>query len=252
MDMTRTQPQTITLFGIAISRMTMRETVAYLISAVQARRTTQVVTANPIMMMTAFQDPAYYAMLQGADVVVPDGAGLVWAASRLHKPVQERVAGYDLVQQLFQVGAEQAWTFYFLGASQDVVEAAKARAIEAHPGLRVIGCRDGYFTPQQDEDVIQDIIAAAPDVLLVGRSVYTQDPWIAQYRERLGIPVMIGVGGSFDVMSGKLRRAPRWMQRLRLEWLFRLLQQPSRFPRMISLPKFVIRVLLYGEKLQKR
>jgi len=100
--------------------------------------------------------------------------------------------------------------------------------------------------------VIEDIVAAAPDVLLVGRSVYTQDPWIAQYRERLGIPVMIGVGGSFDVMSGKLRRAPRWMQRLRLEWLFRLLQQPSRLPRMLSLPKFVIRVLLYGEKLQKR
>jgi N-acetylglucosaminyldiphosphoundecaprenol N-acetyl-beta-D-mannosaminyltransferase len=242
--------ETVTLFGIPVSKMNMEQTVRYLTEAVHERRPHHVVTANPIMVMTGMEDPDFMAMLRGADMVVPDGAGLVWAASRLGKPVAERIAGYDLVQELFRVGNAEGWRVYFVGATQDVVEAAKANVEKRYPGLRIVGCRNGYFGEDEDDRVVDEIVAAAPDLLLVGRSTYTQDPWIAKYRDRLRVPVMIGVGGSFDVMSGRLKRAPLWMQRLKLEWLYRLIQEPMRWRRMLVLPRFAVKVLLYGENIR--
>ncbi|WP_199616799.1 WecB/TagA/CpsF family glycosyltransferase [Paenibacillus alkalitolerans] len=242
--------ETVTLFGIPVSKMNMAQTVRYLSEAVRERRPHQVVTANPIMVMTGVEDPEFMKMLRSADMVVPDGAGLVWAAARLGKPVTERVAGYDLIQELFRVGSEEGWRVYFLGTTQDVIEAARDNVQERFPGLRFVGCRNGFFGQDEDDDVISQIVEASPDLLLVGRSTYTQDPWISKYRERLRVPVMIGVGGSFDVMSGKLKRAPGWMRRLRLEWLYRLLQEPARWRRMLVLPRFAVKVLLYGENLR--
>ena len=240
--------ETVTLFGVAVSKMGMRETAAYLADAVRQRRITQVVTANPIMFMTGFEDESFMRMLRQADLVVPDGAGLVWAAARLGKPVKERVAGYDLVQELFRLGSEERWSVYLLGTTQETIEAARDRILSEYPGLRIVGCRNGFFGPAEDDEVVQHIAEAAPDLLLVGRSVHTQDPWIGKYRDRLGVPVMIGVGGSFDVMSGRLKRAPGWMQRAKLEWLYRLMQEPTRWRRMLVLPKFAVKVMLRGEK----
>lgn len=241
----------VTLFGVPVSKLNMEQTVHYLSEAVRAKRPHQVVTMNPIILMTGFENPDYMRMLQQADVVVPDGAGLVWAASRVGKPVAERVAGFDLVQELCKVGAGEGWSVYLLGATQEVIEAARDQLVARYPGLRVAGIRNGYFGPDEDESVVAEIAAAKPDLLLVGRSVYTQDPWIANYRDRLNVPVMIGVGGSFDVMSGRLKRAPRILQSLKLEWLYRLLQEPARWRRMLVLPRFALQVMLYGEKLRK-
>lgn len=251
MEKAASKAETVTLFGVKVSKMNMQETVDYLAEAVRQRRVTQVVTANPIMFMTGFEDEAFLRMLQNADLVVPDGAGLVWAAGRIGKPVKERVAGFDLVQELFRIGAREGWSVYLLGTTQDILEAARERIEAAYPGLRIAGCRNGFFGAEEDESVVRSIAEAAPELLLVGRSTYTQDPWIAKYRDQLNVPVMIGVGGSFDVMSGKLKRAPRWMQRLKLEWLYRLAQEPSRWRRMASLPKFALKVMLYGENLRK-
>ncbi|MCI3921373.1 WecB/TagA/CpsF family glycosyltransferase [Paenibacillus sp. TRM 82003] len=244
--------ETVSLFGVAVSKMAMQETVAYLVDAVRRRRTTHVVTANPIMFMTGFEDESFMRMLESADLVVPDGAGLVWAASKVGKPVSERVAGYDLVQELFRIGAEEGWRVYLLGTSQEVLEAARAKIEQRYPGLAIVGCRNGYFGPAEDEAVVREIAAASPDMLLVGRSTYTQDPWIANYKSELNVPVMIGVGGSFDVMAGKLKRAPVWMQRLKLEWLYRLAQEPTRWRRMLVLPKFALKVMLNGENIRQR
>ncbi|HZG57513.1 WecB/TagA/CpsF family glycosyltransferase [Paenibacillus sp.] len=241
-------PETVSLFGVKVSKMDMQRTVAYLTEAVRAKRPTHVVTANPIMFMTGFEDESFLRMLQEADLVVPDGAGLVWAARRLGKPVAERVAGFDLVQELFAVGAREHWRVYLLGTSQELIEAARDRIVETYPGLRIVGCRNGFFGPSEDDEVVRDIVEAAPDLLLVGRATDTQDPWIAKHHHRLNVPVMIGVGGSFDVMSGKLKRAPVWMQKAGLEWLHRLLLQPTRWRRMLALPKFALKVMLFGEK----
>jgi N-acetylglucosaminyldiphosphoundecaprenol N-acetyl-beta-D-mannosaminyltransferase len=120
-----------------------------------------------------------------------------------------------------------------------------------YPGIRLVGCKDGYFSEEQDEEVIAEIREAAPDLLFVGRSADKQEPWIAKYKNRLGVPVVMGVGGSFDVLSGKLKRAPVLFQRLHLEWFFRLLQEPWRYKRMLALPKFVMKVIREKDKVSK-
>ena len=251
MENTIGQGATVQLFGIGVSRRTMDETVAFLTEAIQQRRATHVVTANPIMLMTGFEDLSFYSMLQQADLVVPDGAGLVWAAARLKKPVAERVAGYDLVQHLFHAGTSRAWKVYLLGSTREVIEIAGERIKAEYPGLHIVGTHHGFFQPSEDQRILQEIKESAADLLLVGRSTYTQDPWIAQYKQLLNVPVMIGVGGSFDVMAGRLKRAPAWMQRYKLEWLYRLIQEPKRFRRMLVLPRFVFHVLINGENVHR-
>jgi N-acetylglucosaminyldiphosphoundecaprenol N-acetyl-beta-D-mannosaminyltransferase len=120
-----------------------------------------------------------------------------------------------------------------------------------YPGTTIAGYRDGYFGPDQDPEVINEIVKAAPDLLFVARGADTQEPWIAKYKDVLRVPVMMGVGGSFDVISGRTKRAPVAFQKLRLEWLYRLLKEPTRFRRMLALPKFAVRVLREKENLTK-
>jgi N-acetylglucosaminyldiphosphoundecaprenol N-acetyl-beta-D-mannosaminyltransferase len=227
------------LFDIKISKMNMRETVAYLADAVEQQRPTQVITANPIMIMAALDDVHYKQMMQQAELIVPDGAGVVWAANFLKNPVQERVPGIDLMLELLELAQTKSWKVYFLGASTEVIEAAVANIRSRFPKLHMCGYRNGYFTTEQDQEVIAELQAQSPDLLFVGRAANQQEPWIHQHKSTLKIPVMMGVGGSFDVLSGKLKRAPRIWQTLRLEWLYRLLQEPWRYKRMLQLPKFM-------------
>ncbi len=227
------------LFDIHISKMNMRETVAYLTEAIEQKKPTQVITANPIMIMAALEDENYKRMMQQAELVVPDGAGVVWAANYLNDPVQERVPGIDLMLELLGRAQDRAWNVYFLGASTEVIEAAIANIRSRFPQLHICGYRNGYFGTEQDEEVITELKSKNPDLLFVGRAANQQEPWIHQHKSNLSIPVLMGVGGSFDVLSGKLKRAPRIWQTLRLEWLYRLLQEPWRYKRMLQLPKFM-------------
>ncbi|TVY09383.1 WecB/TagA/CpsF family glycosyltransferase [Paenibacillus cremeus] len=231
--------------------MGMKQTVDYLTQVIQTRKPHQIITANPIMVMTAVEDPKYMRMMKEAELVVPDGAGVVWAADYVGNAVSERVAGYDLMHELMKLGETRGWKVYMVGASPEVIEAAAVRMKEQYPKLNLVGYRDGFFGDKEDSDVIQTIRDHSPDILLVGRSVAKQEPWIAQYKEQLGVPVMMGVGGSFDVLSGKLKRAPLFFQKLRLEWFYRLLQEPWRYKRMLVLPKFAVKVIREKENVQK-
>jgi N-acetylglucosaminyldiphosphoundecaprenol N-acetyl-beta-D-mannosaminyltransferase len=231
------------IFDIPISRMNMEQTVAYLTAAVEQGAPHQVITANPIMLMAALENESYKRMMQQAELIVPDGAGLVWAIRRLAEPVRERVAGIDLMRRLLTVAQERRWRVYFLGASAEVLEAAVQQIRQQFPQLLISGYRDGYFGNEQDEQVVNDIRETAPQMLFVGRSAAQQEPWIGRFKTQLSVPVMMGVGGSFDIWSGRLKRAPRIWQMLRIEWLYRLLQEPWRYKRMADLPKFVWHVL---------
>lgn len=241
----------VSIFGVPISKMSMRETVAYLSQAIEKRVPQQIITANPIMVMTALEQPDYMRMMKSADLVVPDGAGVVWASGYVNNPVAERVAGYDLIQELMKAGESKGWKVYLIGASPEVIEAAAARLQELYPRIQLVGFRDGFFGEKEEADVIQAVREAAPDILLVGRSADKQEPWIAKYKNELGVPVMMGVGGSFDVLSGKLKRAPVLFQKLKLEWFYRLLQEPWRYKRMLVLPKFAMKVIREKENVQK-
>ena len=240
--------ETVALYGVPFAKMDMRRTVEYLTRAVESRRPHRVVTANPIMVMAALRDPAFMRAIATADLVVPDGAGIVWAARRVGQPLPERVAGYDLMHELLKAGNARGWKVYLLGAAQDVAEAAAANLARRYPGVHIAGWRNGYFSDEEDDEVVEEIRRAAPDLLFVARSLAKQEPWLARYGERLGVPVMMGVGGSFDVVAGKLKRAPAAFRRLGLEWLFRLLQEPRRIGRMAALPVFALKVLRDGEK----
>ncbi len=235
--------RTTNIFDIPISVMSMRETVEYLSEAIRTKCVHQVITANPIIVMAALEDAAYMSVMQQAELIVPDGTGVVWAASRLDKPVAERVAGYDLLHELLREGAPLGWKAYLLGAEPEVIRIAAARIREMYPGIQIVGERDGYFTDDEDREVIADIRAQQPDLLFVARSAKNQEPWIGKYKDELHVPIMMGVGGSFDAIAGKNKRAPELWIRLRLEWLYRLLKEPSRWRRMLALPKFAWLVL---------
>ncbi|TFE29093.1 glycosyltransferase [Cohnella luojiensis] len=231
--------------------MNMKETVNYLTRAIESRNPHRVITGNPIMLMVGLDNPSFHRTLSTADLVVPDGAGVVWAARRLKQPVQERVAGFDLMHELLSEGDNRGWSAYLLGASADIIESAHEKLRRQYPGVRFVGYRDGYFTDRDDGEVVAAIRAANPDLLFVARSTMNQEPWIEKYQSVLGVPVIMGVGGSFDVDSGKLKRAPALFRKLGMEWFYRLLQEPSRFRRMLVLPQFALKVIKDGDKVLK-
>lgn len=242
---------TVTLYGVPFSKMDMQETVAYLAEAIASRRPQRVITGNPIMLTVGLENPSFHRALATAELVVPDGAGVVWAARHVKQPVKERVAGFDLMHELLREGEKRSWSAYLLGASAEIVESAYAKLQQQYPGMCFVGCRDGYFTDREDEEVVAAVRAANPDLLFVARATMNQEPWIEKYQEALGVPVIMGVGGSFDVVSGKLKRAPAIFRKLSLEWFYRLMQEPSRYKRMLVLPRFALKVIKDGDKVLK-
>ncbi|MFS0836269.1 WecB/TagA/CpsF family glycosyltransferase [Paenibacillus sp. 1P03SA] len=241
----------VRIYGVPVSKMNMKDTVAYLTGAIESRIPHQIITANPIMIMSALEDPAYMEMMRRAELIVPDGAGLVWAAGYVGQPVAERVPGIDLIHELMRTGEPRRWKVYLLGTTQETIQTAAAKLAREYPLIDIVGYRDGYFGEAEDRQVVDSIRQLQPDILLVGRSSSTQEPWIAKYKRDLDVPVIMGVGGSFDVLAGKLKRAPKIFQKLKLEWFYRLLQEPSRFGRMLALPKFAWKVIRDKENVLK-
>lgn len=202
-----------------------------------------IATANAEMVMLAQEDKELDAILNTASLVVPDGAGVVWAARHYGFTMPERVAGYDLTQKLLAKSAIKGYKIYMFGAAPGIAEKAKVIAETLYPGLNIVGVRNGFFSAPDEHEIIANIKACKPDILLVALGVPKQEKWLASNLQKLGLPVAMGVGGTFDVMSGTMKRAPLWMQRANLEWMFRLFSQPQRAIRMLALPRFVFKVI---------
>lgn len=232
----------VNILGVAVDAVTMPEAVAAVEYYMDARAGVTVATANAEMIMRATKDAALRDVLAAAALVVPDGAGTVWAARHLGHAMPERVAGYDLVQELLRRAPAAHRRVYFFGAAPGVAEKAKAKAEQLYPGIEIVGVRDGFFSADMNDAIISDIRTAHPDLLLVALGVPKQEKWIHEHLAALGVPVAIGVGGTLDVMAGVMKRAPRWMQKAKLEWLFRGMLQPKRAGRLLALPKFVLKV----------
>lgn len=202
-----------------------------------------VVTLNPEIAMAAARDALLRQAVEAADLVVADGIGIVWAARVLGQPLPGRVPGIELMEALLGEAARRGLRVYFLGARPEVVSEAARRARDRFPGLELVGYHHGYFPLEEDEPVLAAVRAAAPDLLFAGMGAERELTWLYRRRAHLGARVAMGVGGSFDVLSGRLRRAPRWVRGLHLEWLYRLLQEPARWRRQRVLPAFAARVL---------
>lgn len=234
----------VKILGVPVHPLTMNESVAVLEEKLQKKEQAFVVTANAEIIMMCQQDKEYNNIVsEQADLVLPDGAGAVWAGRYLGNEVPERVAGFDLYNQLLKLSADKGYKVYFFGGAPGVAEAAKNKAEELYPGVQIVGCRNGYFNETEEEAIIKEINDAAPDMLFVALGAPKQEKWLVKYRNQLKPRVLMGIGGSFDVLAGKMERAPKWMQEASLEWAFRLYKQPSRFMRMLALPKFVLKVI---------
>lgn len=235
-------PKKVTILGVPVDAITMGEAVARIDGFIEKRTPVLVATANAEMLMRATHDGALRRILQGAAMVTPDGAGTVWAAHHLGYAMPERVAGYDMVQELMREAPAKRRRIFFFGSAPGVADKAKAKAEQLYPGIEIVGTRNGFFAAADEPAIIEEIKAAHPDILLAALGVPKQEKWLAKHLSELGVPVSIGVGGTFDVMAGVMKRAPRWMQRAKLEWLFRGMMQPQRAGRLLALPRFVLKV----------
>ena len=206
----------------------------------------QIVTLNAEMTMAAKADPALGSAIGQADLVIPDGAGVVWALGRQGYRVR-RSPGIELARQLLVYAAAHRWRVALVGASPEVMELLVARLRAEIPGLDLAFTIHGYQAPEQWPGIEQQLLAAKPDLVLAALGVPRQETWIQRLHP--GQPgLWMGVGGSFDVWSGTKQRAPQWMGRLQIEWLYRLIQEPSRWRRMLALPAFAWAVLRRGSR----
>lgn len=233
----------VDVLGVRIDAVTLAEAVRTVEGFIAEGGPHLVATANAEMVMAAGRDPELARILAGAALVVPDGAGVVWAARHLGRPVPERVAGFDLAQALLARAATEGWRVFFFGGVPGIAARASEAAAAKWPGLVVAGVRDGYFAPEEAAGIAAAIRESRPHILLAALGVPKQEKWLAAHESTLSVPVAMGVGGTFDVMAGVTRRAPLWMQRSGLEWLYRLGCEPKRIGRMMALPRFVLRVM---------
>jgi N-acetylglucosaminyldiphosphoundecaprenol N-acetyl-beta-D-mannosaminyltransferase len=233
----------VSIAGVTVDILTESNVIERVKSFVESGEGHQIITANPLMILAAEKDQALRAAFEGADLVIPDSAGVQWAA-RLQGQRIKKISGIDLMDKLCAEAAKRNWRVFLLGASPGVAETTAKMLTERHRGLLVAGTDHGYFYQKtREEAVIQRIADAKPDLLFVALPTPFQDGWIHRNLDRLGAKVAMGVGGSFDVLSGRLRRAPPWMRAAGMEWFFRLIQEPCRADRMLRLPLFAWKVL---------
>jgi N-acetylglucosaminyldiphosphoundecaprenol N-acetyl-beta-D-mannosaminyltransferase len=224
----------ISILGVRVHAVTMSQTLEWVEAAVAARIPRQICTANPEFVMKAQQDRAFFDLLNRADLVVPDGVGLLWAARQRGARLPERVAGSDLIYHMAELAGKHGWRVFFLGAAVGVADKAAELLRTRYPGLVVAGAFAGSPGPEENAALVARVLAARPDVLLVAYGAPAQDLWIARNLTALGVPVSLGVGGSFDFVTGLVPRAPRWLQQVNLEWLYRLWKQPWRLRRILT------------------
>lgn len=241
----------VDILGVRVHAVTYDQVLAVVAEWIAQGHPHQVATANPEFVMAARHNQEFRAVLNQADLCVPDGIGLLWAARRLGHHLPERVTGSDLVPMLANRAARQGWRIFLLGAAPGVADRAAQILVARNPGLNVAGVYAGSPAVDEAPALVDRIRLARPDILWVAYGAPAQDLWIARHATELGVPVMIGVGGAFDHIAGVRQRAPLWIQRIHLEWLFRLITQPWRWRRQLALPQFVWAVLRQARRGRK-
>ncbi len=252
----RAPPERLMVLGVRADRVDMAEALARIEALVEQHRqgnapTAQVITVNPEFVWAAHKHAAFRETINQAALVVADGIGIIWASRILQRPFPERVAGSDLLPLLAERCARRGYRLFLLGAAPGVAEQAAQILQQRFPGLEIAGTYAGSPAPEEADQILGLIRAARPDVLAVAYGAPRQDLWIRQHAQALGkagVGVALGVGGTFDFLAGRVPRAPRWMQRLGLEWAFRVYAQPRRIWRVRAL--FLMGALVWVQRFQ--
>lgn len=245
--------QRITMMGCGIDNLSMEETLARVEEFIRSGRAHQHVVVNVDKLVKASRDPALRRIVNACDLVSADGMPVVWASRLLGKPLKERVAGIDLFEALMRRAGERGWRVFLLGAQDEVVWTVAAIYRERYPGLQLAGWRDGYWQGEQEEARVARMVAESrADLLFVAISSPKKEQFLGKYQAAMRVPFAMGVGGTFDVVSGRVRRAPGWMQRAGLEWFWRFLQEPRRMFRRYFIDDMLFVWLLIKEAARSR
>lgn len=252
----------IKLFQVGIDQVDNQKTIQKIEEFIVSKKPHQIVTPDTLAVLRARKDPEYHAILKSADLVTPDGAGILWAATTLNYPLPERVTGIDIIHNICRLAAKKRHSLYLLGSYPGVASEAALNLTKKYPGIKIAGTHHGYFgcedsqnyedvknsnnvrNKKEEEEIVAEIKEKRPDILLVGMGVPKQEKWISKNLDKLDIPVCMGVGGSFDVLSGRIPRAPLWMQRHGMEWIYRSIKQPNRVFQVFALFYFIWLVIL--------
>ncbi|MGH2447508.1 MAG: WecB/TagA/CpsF family glycosyltransferase [Chloroflexota bacterium] len=234
------------VLGIGVDALTQPQVLARIEQAVDERQIVQIVTVNAEFIMRARRDRDFAQVLDRADIATADGAGVVWALRRKGAALPERVGGYGLIWSLSSLAATRGYRVFLLGGGQGIAAEAAERLRAAIPNLQIAGTLSGTPRLEDAADIVEAIRQSNADVLFVAFGAPAQDLWIAQHLAETGAVVAMGVGGSFDYIAGRAKRAPIWMQQHGLDWLWRLVHQPWRWRRMLVLPHFAWLVLTEG------
>ena len=231
----------VSFMGVPIDAMTLEQTVEHIIDRIQEGLPTQHVAINPGKIIRMMEDEEIREIVHQCEVISTDGVGVYWFSKMLGCPIPERVTGIDLMDKLLARAAHLGLKPYFLGAKQEVVEKSVAFYQKKYPTLEFAGFRNGYFSEGEERGIAEDIGRSGASMLFVAISSPKKEQFLGRWRDVINIPYVMGVGGSFDVISGTVQRAPKWMQRIGLEWSYRWMQEPKRMARrnLVDTPKFV-------------
>lgn len=242
----KVSPERLHLFGVPIDRVDRTEALQAADAWIRTKSPTRVIfTPDTTAVMRAKWDKSLRDAYQSANLVTADGTGLLWASRMFGTPLKERVTGIDLLQDICSIAERREKRIYLLGAKPGVAKEAANALLTEHPNLKICGIHHGYFAQNESASVIEQIQKAAPDLLFVAMGVPLQERWIMEHREALGVAVVMGVGGSFDVIAGQVKRAPLSWQNSGFEWLWRTLQEPWRWKRLKVIPTFLIQLIFY-------
>ena len=229
----------INVLDVPINNITMSQAVEFAEDVLQKdAKNTLVFTPNPEIVYIAHKDSGFREVLKEADLLLPDGIGVVKASEKLGTPLTSRVAGYDFLLELLKIADKHHLRVFLLGGKPSVADRAAKSISAQYSGINICGTQDGYFDDTNNHEVIQKINEAAPDILVVCLGAPKQETWLVKNSDALQFRLAIGAGGAIDVISGDVRRAPKFIQRIHLEWLYRALCDPKRIPRLLVLPKF--------------
>lgn len=237
-----------------VNALTMDETVAEVEKIIQAGKPTQHVVINAFKVNLMNEDARLREIVNACPLINADGASIVWAAKRLGVPLRERVAGIDLFQNLVKLAAEKGYKIYLFGAKEEVVTRVKRIFEERYPGIKIVGYRNGYFTEADEPEMVEQMARSGADMMFVAFSSPKKEYWVSRYLKELNIPFVMGVGGSFDVVAGVTDRAPRWMQKIGMEWFYRFIQEPRRLWNryMVGNTKFVLYTFKCKREMKKK
>ncbi|MEJ2394672.1 MAG: WecB/TagA/CpsF family glycosyltransferase [Candidatus Thiodiazotropha sp.] len=222
------QHETVNLFGIPIEAMTMGQTLDLVDDVIKARKSLQIGVVNAAKVVNMEKDPELREAVLSSDIILADGAAVVWASKLLRRPLPERVAGIDLMFGMFERGNERGYRVFCLGATEEISKTVEENLANDYPGLTLAGRHHGYFNDEEAQGIADQIKASEADILLVAMTSPKKERFLAKWMAHMGVSVCHGVGGSFDVYAGKVERAPERWQKLGLEWLYRVKQEPGR------------------------